>query len=434
MRQKTPKESTPKARIQRKASPSPPASTVTSAQIEPSHTDGVFHDEGLLETARTKWQYAEWQDLISLPAATVAQDPDRAKLSLLIAAAHSHAGDMAQAKRFAQQALSWGCGRELAARVLLSAIHNSLGRVAASLEDDEAGTAHFEDAIRLVEPRADAALLGRTRRIRETARLGLLSDAAGFLEKELGLVQREALSDPKRLAWLERQMKVLRNEMNNGRRGPGARGTHPLTVIVAGVPRSGSTWVFNIVRLLLEHAGKAPYGAWVDDYKPEEHPDAPALLIKVHNPEQLSFPYDRIITTKRDTVERLASLIRMGWVGKEPEVIRMAYDGHRKLYEFWNQMTDLEVDFGQITSQPKKAIQNIAGLIGVDCNPRIAGKIERQMKKLETPDRGDKPDPLTLLHPGHRGDPAETAEIIAWVREALAVDDLNLDESDRQKS
>ena len=37
----------------------------------------------------------------------------------------------------------------------------------------------------------------------------------------------------------------------------------PLCILVAGVPRSGSTWAFNAARLLLRDAGVTLHAAWV---------------------------------------------------------------------------------------------------------------------------------------------------------------------------
>ena len=39
----------------------------------------------------------------------------------------------------------------------------------------------------------------------------------------------------------------------------------PLCILVAGVPRSGSTWAFNAARLLLRDAGVTLHAAWVAD-------------------------------------------------------------------------------------------------------------------------------------------------------------------------
>jgi len=56
-------------------------------------------------------------------------------------------------------------------------------------------------------------------------------------------------------------------------------------VLCAGIPRSGSTWLYNAARLLLAHAaGPARvYGAWVEQYDPS-HPE-PWHVVKAHEPD-----------------------------------------------------------------------------------------------------------------------------------------------------
>lgn len=165
----------------------------------------------LLETARTRWEHGEWPDLLALDGPALEADPERGKLALLLAAAQAQIGDMGQARSLARQAILWGCNRTLVARVLLSATQNSLARVAAALEEDP--TPHFEAAIRLVQPQADAALLARTRRVRELARMGLLPAAAAALEQELGLARAEPGGLAERQHILESQVRILKHEL-----------------------------------------------------------------------------------------------------------------------------------------------------------------------------------------------------------------------------
>ena len=195
------------------------ALTVTVASAGPAQSSSVpvpatvFHQDVLLEPSRTKWQYGEWQALIALDPAEIQRDRERGKLMLLVAAAHSHFGNGREAMAAAQQALAWGCDRRLLARVLISAVSNSLGRVAASL-DDPSATEHFQDSIRLVEPKADVRLLGRTRQIRETARLGLLPEAGRLIDADLTEARAAPADHTARLAILDSELELLRGEIS----------------------------------------------------------------------------------------------------------------------------------------------------------------------------------------------------------------------------
>lgn len=167
----------------------------------------------LLERSRTQWQFGDWDALLSLDPDEVSRDKDRAKLALLVAAAQSHAGMMDAAHESMRLALGWGANRELAARVLISATTNSLGRVAAALEDDSA-TRHFETAIALVEPRADCRLLARSRRVRETARLGLLPEASALMDIDLKAISKAPEDHAATLKILKSEIDLLRHEFS----------------------------------------------------------------------------------------------------------------------------------------------------------------------------------------------------------------------------
>ena len=166
-----------------------------------------------LETGRARWEQGDWTGLLSLEGPDLATDPERGKLALLLAAAHSHAGDVVRSKELASMARQWGASRTMTARVLLSAAQNSLARVAAALDEDP--IPHFEAAVRLVQPHADAPLLARSRRVLELAHMGLLPAAASALEAELGLVQAEpGHADAAQLAQIVEQIGALRDAVD----------------------------------------------------------------------------------------------------------------------------------------------------------------------------------------------------------------------------
>lgn len=187
----------------------PPAPQTGNLSLMPDAADdGTAHRH--LAQARARWEHGDWDSLLTLDPAEIAEDPDRARLALILSAAHSHAGDMGRARDLARQGIAWGASRSMAARVLLSAAQNSLARTAAALEEDPGP--HFEAAIRLVQPHADAPLLARSRRLRELARMGLLPDAAALLEAELGLIRAEHAEIPE-IGVLESKIRILKHEL-----------------------------------------------------------------------------------------------------------------------------------------------------------------------------------------------------------------------------
>ncbi|MEM9155856.1 MAG: hypothetical protein AAGB13_12620, partial [Cyanobacteria bacterium P01_F01_bin.33] len=85
-------------------------------------------------------------------------------------------------------------------------------------------------------------------------------------------------------------------------------------ILCAGMKRSGSTWLYNVLRVLLqEHTTYQVYGAWVSDYDAKNL--APIHLIKVHgfNSQLLDYS-DLVFTSRRDIRDVIASLIRKGWI------------------------------------------------------------------------------------------------------------------------
>lgn len=58
----------------------------------------------------------------------------------------------------------------------------------------------------------------------------------------------------------------------------------PFVVLIAGMPRSGSTWAFNAARLILNIQYKKVHAVWCDDFIDTDQSEA--QLIKIHNPSE----------------------------------------------------------------------------------------------------------------------------------------------------
>lgn len=173
----------------------------------------------------------------------------------------------------------------------------------------------------------------------------------------------------------------------------------PQRILIAAVPRSGGTWLFNAARLLLETAADSLHAAWCEDYNPM-HP-AHHHLVKAHLPEQIDFTPAKILTTQRDLAERLASLIRMGWLEDTPDKIISAANGQERLYEYWRTRSDLEVSYQAIVEAPDKTVSMIGKAICAPVDPARARLIAEELKRLPAPEVGTY-NAVTLLHPGHK--------------------------------
>lgn len=123
----------------------------------------VAFDENLLERARTQWQFGDWESLTSISRESLQHHPDRAKLAALIAAGHAQCGSTENLQQFIRLAKDWGCSQRLISQVLISGVHNSLGRAAVAAGQAERAKLFFEQAITTGMPGADIKLLSEAR-------------------------------------------------------------------------------------------------------------------------------------------------------------------------------------------------------------------------------------------------------------------------------
>ncbi|WP_415836510.1 hypothetical protein [Palleronia rufa] len=176
----------------------------------------------------------------------------------------------------------------------------------------------------------------------------------------------------------------------------------PRRVLVAGMPRSGSTWLFNAARLLCAHSGQGVQAVWVDDYDPADI--RPMHLVKVHRPEQadtLPFLPDRILTTWRPYEACLASLVRIGWLNPDPDAVRARYASQKTIYEDWAERSDLEIDHADIVAEPAAALAKLSRSLGQADDPLRNLDIGEALGNMKPPEDGPF-DKVTLLHPRHR--------------------------------
>lgn len=135
-----------------------------SDAIEVSHqTHAVPFDEQLLERARNQWLVGDWAGLAEINRETLQHHPDRAKIALLAAAGLSQTGQAAEARQFTQLAIDWGCAKKLVSQVLISGVHNTLGRVSAMAGLGQKALPHFEKALAIGSPGSASPAITRAR-------------------------------------------------------------------------------------------------------------------------------------------------------------------------------------------------------------------------------------------------------------------------------
>ncbi|MGM1054167.1 MAG: class I SAM-dependent methyltransferase [Pseudomonadota bacterium] len=162
MGKKGKKQTRAKRKLKRQNSTQSP-SVASSHQPAQGEVVPIPHDPYLLERARTQWQFGDWHALTQLAQQPLEHHPDRAMLALLAAAGFMQVGDMAQARDHLRQSEAWGQKARLIRQVMISGVHNSLGRVSVLAGQPERAQRHFEGAIATGMPGSDTALLGRAR-------------------------------------------------------------------------------------------------------------------------------------------------------------------------------------------------------------------------------------------------------------------------------
>jgi hypothetical protein len=138
----------------------------TGATSQNDHEEAqnvVPYDENLLERSRTQWQFGDWESLAKLERDTLQHHLDRAKLALLAAAGHLQQGNSQAARQFTRLAQDWGCSKRLISQILISGVHNSLGRIAAIGNQQHRALQHFEKCISIGTPGSDNKLLSQAR-------------------------------------------------------------------------------------------------------------------------------------------------------------------------------------------------------------------------------------------------------------------------------
>lgn len=173
-------------------------------------------------------------------------------------------------------------------------------------------------------------------------------------------------------------------------------------LLVAGMRHSGSTALFNILRLSLEQIGVMLVSGYSErlDLLSIEESEFEQLLVKTHEPrDDILGIADIIITTKRDLRETVASATRRQFniltqLGSAVEYAKY----NRLLHEYWSQKSDYEFSYEAFIQQPEEAISKVLEFLKIDGVDIPA--VLHQIQNLPTDNYKE-----TLLSPEHITDP-----------------------------
>ena len=175
-------------------------------------------DDELLARCRAQWQEGDWDCLSQLTADTLQTHPDRAKVALLAAAGHLHRCNKDEVARLVRLARDSGCRKKLIAQVLVAGLCNTLGRAYMASGQLQRAETHFQESVRVVAEDDDVGALGEGRAVCETARLGLLPQAARYMDAQLAAAKEGATGRAARLKMIETELDLLHHELSIAQR------------------------------------------------------------------------------------------------------------------------------------------------------------------------------------------------------------------------
>lgn len=192
-----------------------------------------------------------------------------------------------------------------------------------------------------------------------------------------------------------------------------------LTVSIAGLPRSGSTMAYNIVRMLFMHYQPSLLYGWIGDSIANKtirqyihkHHHKLSIVCKTHNlDDSLAKASDLIVFTHRDPIEQICSLGLMfeGKILKNcsyaQEHCRRIKDLQTLLYKRAINRSIIDIDYQKVLhpSLQHEVVDELADKFHLD-KECIPSSFYENLANLETPEEGifSKHHPFTLMHAGH---------------------------------
>lgn len=135
-----------------------------------------------ISTLKANWFFGKWDLLLNLDIDDYRYQPERDKIALLKATAHQQLGEHEKAELHIKLAKEWGCDNNLIARFLIASVHNSLGKISVLTDDKAKAQEHFNLSVQVDNTNDDKSLAAQARTVNEVANLGLLGEAAKYLE------------------------------------------------------------------------------------------------------------------------------------------------------------------------------------------------------------------------------------------------------------
>ncbi len=177
----------------------------------------------------------------------------------------------------------------------------------------------------------------------------------------------------------------------------------PTLVICAGIPRSGSTWLYNAARLLLALPPRSMndvYGTWVEHYDPANA--SRFHVVKVHEPDDgLLWRAKTALTSRRDLRDIAASAWKRQWISDEASTFAFL-DNVVRQHGFWRGRCAFEMVYERMRNDPAAELKLIAAALGIDSGAAAFGETLRAIDALgHDESSNDDFNPANLMHKRH---------------------------------
>eukprot|EP00927_Polykrikos_kofoidii_P028640 TRINITY_DN24958_c0_g1_i1.p1 TRINITY_DN24958_c0_g1~~TRINITY_DN24958_c0_g1_i1.p1 ORF type:complete len:446 (+),score=34.97 TRINITY_DN24958_c0_g1_i1:227-1564(+) len=186
-----------------------------------------------------------------------------------------------------------------------------------------------------------------------------------------------------------------------------------LLTIIAGIQRSGSTWLFNAVRLLYRQARVACDSYWLrilTEGKLERRLQTGAhVVVKTHDhwnwyDELIAKRASAVLLAHRDLRGIQASMHRLGWISPRGDVPPVFIANHMS----WHDLATLDIAYEDMVRDDVAQLRIVATHIGLNrLGDEDLRQVSAELKVLRAPPRGIN-QTTKVLH-GHRGRSAGNA-------------------------
>lgn len=376
-------------------------------------SENNLHD-GNLSRAKLLWYLGDWEALsnIEAPESTV---PQYALICLMKASALQQTGDTQGTLKFATLAKQNGVDDQLLKQILVGGLHHSIGRIHAIKGNYDKAREKIGQAISLVDRVEDPQSGILSRVAREVSIYGSNDLAIGVIKqslpKKINTLRPTELK--KRLDELNLAISSLKCQTSESAVAaipkqlitPGDVLNHRaerVVILIASMRHSGSTVLFNIIRIASELSGLSVKGGYSEKLTSirELASSCQVLLIKTHEfRDDIAEVGDYVFTTIRDLRDTVASAKRRNFPIMERMGGVVEYAKYnRSIHDVWSEKSDFVFDYEVFMKKPFQIIQKILAALDLDIN--LVDSIYEKISSLPVDNYE-----LTLLSDTHITDP-----------------------------